>query len=142
MSQVLDASMALAWLFKRTEPAEAALAERALRELPSSTAVVPAIWYAEVANAVLRGERNGLVQPSQTSFFLERMSQADIELDEESPRTRQASVLALARAYGLTAYDAAYLELTMRTGGILATFDRQLGEAARQAGGRVFGDPA
>jgi predicted nucleic acid-binding protein len=42
--------------------------------------------------------------------------------------------------YSLTAYDATYLELVLRTGGTLATFDRQLATAVRKAGVRVFGD--
>jgi predicted nucleic acid-binding protein len=41
----------------------------------------------------------------------------------------------------LTAFDASYLELVQQTGAELATFDRQLAEAARAAGARVFGDP-
>ena len=48
----------------------------------------------------------------------------------------------LGRMYNLTAYDATYLELAMRLAGVLATFDRQLAEAARAAGVRVFGDAA
>jgi predicted nucleic acid-binding protein len=50
--------------------------------------------------------------------------------------------LALARAHRLTAYDATYLELALRRGAPLATFDQKLAEAARKAGGRVFGDAA
>jgi predicted nucleic acid-binding protein len=50
--------------------------------------------------------------------------------------------LTLARAYQLTGYDATYLELVLRVGGVLATFDRQLADAVRKAGGRVLGDPA
>lgn len=141
MSLVLDASMALAWQFKRVDPAEIALAEKALAELDSMQSVVPAIWYAEVANSVLRGERQGVIPPAQTAFFLNELSQAEIVADEESPRARQTSVLALARLYSLTAYDATYLELAMRRGASLATFDRKLAGAARAAGVRVFGDP-
>lgn len=141
MSWVLDASMSLAWLFKRVDPVEAVLADRALSELPSVSAIVPAIWYAELANGVLRGERLGVVQPAQTAFFLDELSRAEIESDEESPGARQAAVLALARMNGLTAYDATYLELAMRRAAVLATFDRKLAEAARGAGVRVFGDP-
>jgi predicted nucleic acid-binding protein len=48
----------------------------------------------------------------------------------------------LARVYKLTCYDATYLELVLRTHRVLATFDRQLAEAVREAGGRVFGDSA
>jgi predicted nucleic acid-binding protein len=62
--------------------------------------------------------------------------------DRLRPSAVQDMVFALARKYGLTAYDAAYLELALRTGSPLATFDRQLADAVRLAGGRVFGDPA
>lgn len=37
-------------------------------------------------------------------------------------------------AAGLTAYDSCYLDLALRRGAILASFDRQLLAAARQAG--------
>jgi predicted nucleic acid-binding protein len=140
MNGVLDASMALAWQFTRADTAEAALAEQALRDLPSSTWLVPAIWHAEVANAMLRGERAELIQPSQSGYFLSRISQAAISVDSESPGTHLAGVMTLARLHRLTAYDATYLELALRTGQALATFDRQLAAAVRLAGGRVFGD--
>jgi predicted nucleic acid-binding protein len=41
---------------------------------------------------------------------------------------------ALAEEHGLSAYDAACLELTQRRGLDLATFDRKLIRAARRAG--------
>lgn len=142
MTGVLDASMALAWLFKRADPVEAAMAEQTLRDLPSTAWWVPAIWYAEIANALLRGERAGIIPPSQSAFFLDRVFQARIETDHEPQRNLQDKVLDIGRTYRLTAYDAAYLELALRTGKTLATFNRQLAEAARKAGGRVFGDAA
>lgn len=142
MTGVLDASMAVAWLFKRTDATEAALAEEALRNLPADLWVVPAIWHAEVGNALIRGERAGLVPASQTMFFLSMLGASPIETDQESAQAHLPQVLALARAYSLTVYDAFYLELLLRMGGVLATFDRQLAQAVRKAGGRVFGDPA
>lgn len=138
--KVLDASMALAWLFLRQDAAEAALADRALDELDSEEFAVPGIWYGEVGNAILLGERKGLVTLSQTAAFLAELNSADIETETDSPKLRQSVVLALARSYNLTAYDATYLELALRRGAPLATFDGQLAEAVRKAGGRVFGD--
>jgi predicted nucleic acid-binding protein len=134
--------MTVAWQFKRVDPAEIQLAEEALVELASVQAYVPAIWFAEVANSLLRGERQGVIPPAQTASFLNDLSQANIEADMESPRSRQARVLALARTHKLTAYDATYLELAMRRAATLATFDRKLADAARVAGVRVFGDAA
>ena len=43
-------------------------------------------------------------------------------------------LLVLARAYGLTGYDASYLELAVRKGLPLGTADGRLLEAARKAG--------
>lgn len=56
------------------------------------------------------------------------------------PVMRCDLVLALAREHGLTAYDATYLELALRVGAVLATFDGKLADAMRRAGGTVFGD--
>ncbi|WP_420236485.1 type II toxin-antitoxin system VapC family toxin [Telmatobacter bradus] len=135
MSLVLDASMALAWQFARNE--EAALAERVLLALPETGAWVPAIWCAEVANALLRGERAGVLTAAQSSYFLEQLAQCRIEVDGVSPLTMQRSVVALARAQGLTTYDASYLELALRMNLRLATFDRKLRDAALTVGVKV-----
>jgi predicted nucleic acid-binding protein len=139
--RVLDASITLAWLFKRADPVEAALAVRALNQLPDTETLVPPVWFAEVANSVLRGERAGVVSSAQAAFFLERLSAFRIQVDSSSPWPAQARAIGLARQHALTAYDACYLELAQRSQTELATFDRRLAAAARQAGVRVFGDP-
>jgi predicted nucleic acid-binding protein len=48
------------------------------------------------------------------------------------------SVLPLARAHGLTAYDAAYLELSIRHSAPLATLDGHLRKAAKASGIKLF----
>jgi len=140
LSLVLDASMTLAWQFKRVDPGELILAEKGLEALSTVQAVVPALWFAEVANGVLHGERQGVISHKQSASFLKDLSEVEIVADEASPRGHQATVLDLARNYGLTVYDATYLELAMRRAATLATFDHKLAEAARAAGVRVFGD--
>jgi len=142
LNLVLDASMTLAWQFKRVDPVEILTAERAVTELPFFRVIVPAVWYSEVANTLLRGERQGAISPAQTAYFLCELAEMEIVTDEISPRARQSAVLDLARSYGLTVYDATCLELALRTVGTLASFDRQLAVAARTAGVRVFGDAA
>ena len=41
-------------------------------------------------------------------------------------------MLVIARARGLSSYDASYLELAQRLGASLASFDRRLNEAAQR----------
>ena len=142
MILVLDASMALAWHLKRADQSEADLAALALQEIAGDGAIVPALWYAEVANGLLVGERRQVTNAHEIASFQSDVGQLNISLDSASPDATLSSVLSLARLWGLTAYDAMYLELVLRSGGPLATFDQQLAEAVRKAGGRVFGDPA
>ncbi len=142
MGLILDASAALAWLVERVNPAEALLADRLLMYLQTGDALVPALWYAEVANGLLVSERRGIADSAQTEMFMGKLNRMRIAEDPKRPADLQAEVLVLARSYGLTGYDATYLELVLRTKWPLATFDRQLAEATRKAGARVFGDPA
>jgi predicted nucleic acid-binding protein len=142
VSIVLDASMALAWLIERTDPTEAALARRAFGDVSASGARVPALWYSEVANTLLVFERAKRLTEQVSAIYLSDLAQMAITQDDLSPELRQTRVLDLGRMHNLTAYDATYLELAMRRAATLATFDRQLANAARAAGVRVFGDPA
>jgi len=47
----------------------------------------------------------------------------------------------LARSHGLSSYDATVLELAQRLGAALASFDRQLNQAAVALGVALFADP-
>jgi predicted nucleic acid-binding protein len=58
--------------------------------------------------------------------------------DAQSAEENLTNVLPLAREYGLSAYDAAYLEISLRHGAPLATLDQKLMKAARRAGARIF----
>jgi predicted nucleic acid-binding protein len=57
-----------------------------------------------------------------------------IEFDREGGRHAFTSTLDLAREYGISTYDAAYLEPAMRSGLALATLDGHLRRAADEAG--------
>jgi len=138
---VLDASMALAWLIVRADGTEAALDNRAFGEVSANGAEVPALWYAEVANTLLVFERAKRLTEQDSVSYLADLGLLAIAQDDLPCAPMQSRVLDLGRRHGLTAYDAAYLELAMRRAGVLATFDRKLAGAARAAGVRVFGDP-
>ena len=142
MRLVLDASAALAWLVKRVDPIEAQVADDLLSQIEKTNAIVPALWFPEVANGVLVAERRAGIGSSTSADFLRLLDTLPILEDATRPSAVQPSVLMIARAHKLTAYDATYMELVLRTGAVLATFDRKLAEAVRSAGLRVFGDAA
>jgi predicted nucleic acid-binding protein len=135
---VIDASVALAWIYQRENHQEAACADRALEALKHTSATVPFLFHTEVANALLVGERRKVVTEAQVIDFLTKLKQLPIHVDHTTPLDRQDQVMALAREHTLTVYDATYFELALRTDATLATFDRALVSAMKSAGGKLF----
>lgn len=126
MAFVLDSSVALAWLLP-DEGNEAidALADR-LEEEPAH---VPAIWPLEVGNALLVALRRGRIKEADVTRLVDALSALPVGV-ESADAAALSGVLDLARELGLTAYDAAYVELAKRRGLPLATLDSKLRDAA------------
>ena len=112
------------------------VADMAFSSLQTEEAVVPALWWFEVRNILIVNERRERINERETDIFLRALAQFRIRIDREP---EQAGVLRMARAQGLSVYDAAYLELAYREKLPLATLDRRLGEAARLMGVPLFG---
>ena len=142
MSLVLDASFCLAWIFRRQRADQAELADRVLQRRDQEQWSVPTLWPLEVANALLVAERRALIQPEQSDSFLGKLAALRIPLDPFAGDLSQPRLLALARQHNLSAYDASYLELALRQGARLASFDRRLQLAAQAEGCDLDGGPA
>jgi predicted nucleic acid-binding protein len=127
MTFVIDASVVVAWAFDEVHTT----ANEARERLRSDDAVAPALWWFEVRNALVQGERRGRFDQYGTGRFLRDLSRFAISIDRV-PEER--SVLELARRHRLSVYDAAYLELAQRRGFPLATLDNALDAAARAEG--------
>lgn len=140
MKTIIDSTMALAWLIARPDRNEATLAEQVFGKVAAYGAETPAIWFSELANTLLVLERANRISQQDASSYLADIGLLAITQDDEPCGTRQVRVLDLARIHRLSVYQAAYLEFAMRRVAVLATFDRQLAEAARAAGVRIFGD--
>src|SRR5260363_360953 len=135
---VIDASMALAWLFERSKPEEADCAACLLSSVADVKTVVLTLWHTEIANALLLGARRPVDSEAQVNDYLTLLSYLAIATHDAAPASRRHQVMGLAREHKLTAYDATYLDLAFRNGAVLATFDVELAEAVCRAGGTVF----
>jgi len=131
---VIDASMALAWVFERQQPEDGLRASRLLSSCGEQPWWVPALWHLEVANALLVAERRGVIASSASDLFRARLQALPIEPDTLPLQDCEPRILAIARAQTLSSYDATYLELAQRLGAGLASFDRRLNEAAQRLG--------
>jgi predicted nucleic acid-binding protein len=139
MPFVLDASMTMSWCFADESTP---YGRGVLASLVETYAEVPALWPLEVANVLAISERRGRITEAISSEFLQTLSGLDIRIDRSSPAPDGIALLPLVRRHGLSAYDAAYLELAKRKGLPLASFDRELIAAAALEGVALVRHPA
>ncbi len=132
---VLDGSVTLAWLFQDEQDP---YADAIIARLPDLEMLVPRLWHLEVANVLLVGERRKRCSQADTTQWLAYLAGLPIVLDGETEMRAWSDTVNLARLYGLSAYDASYLELAMREGVPLATLDAPLKGAAQAAGVSIY----
>lgn len=137
MSFVLDNSITMCWLLKDGKPNDVDYAFQVLHACAETTAFVPCIWYLEVANVIAKMELKNIVPKVRSQEFLVTLQRMDIVADP-SMQFVFRETLDLARRYKLSAYDAAYLELSIRQGLPLATLDEALKKSAEKAGVKLF----
>ena len=136
MAFVLDASMTMSWCFADENTP---YSRRVLDLLLDSYGEVPALWSFEVANVLAVNEKRQRLTKTASVEFLQTLSGLDIRIDRSFPAVDGKVLLPLVWRYGLTAYDAAYLELAIRKGLPLATFDKELIAAAPLEGVKLIG---
>jgi len=130
---VLDASIALAWFLDHPTSHYADHVRKLL--LGGSRAVVPELWQLEIANGFINAERRGLLTLSDTAEALQSLDIVIAQAIEPSrDPVSMRGALRTARDFRLTAYDAVYLETSLRQQLPLATLDRELLAAASKAG--------
>jgi predicted nucleic acid-binding protein len=131
---VLDCSATLPWMFA----SEATPETDALLDVLAAggKAWVPALWHLELGNVLLGAQRKGRIDKAGIEKFLSTLEIYDIAVDPETMTMAWSKTLALAESFGLSVYDAAYLELALRRGLPLASLDGLLRKAMKKAGGR------
>ncbi|MEA1673466.1 type II toxin-antitoxin system VapC family toxin [Nitrospirillum sp. BR 11163] len=128
---VIDSSAALAWVLpEETSPAAQALLERIIQD----GALAPPLWRIEVANVLAMAERRGRISASDRQNALKQLGRLPIAFDDDGNARLWDAVSNLALRHGLSVYDAIYLELALRSGLPLATFDKALRQAASSSG--------
>ncbi len=127
MSFVVDASIALAWCFSDEQTDGL---QTLLDRLISDGGLAPQLWALEALNGLLIAERRGRIDAPTRRRFAAYLSDLPIQIDDETAARSWTAVAAVAERHGLSAYDAAYLELAMRTSLPLATLDGALLVAA------------
>ena len=133
MKIVLDASFAAAWILpdESSNDAEACLQKILEGELEM---VTTALWHYEMCNLLNTAIRRKRLDEGSADSALGLLQQLPVGIHDHQQELWQRRLQILARRFGLSAYDAAYLELADRLQCPLRTNDNKLRAAAKQLG--------
>ena len=135
---VLDNSVAMRWLLASNKVSDQRYAESVLRSLANAEAVVPNLWHLEAANVLLSAANRKELEISAVERFTVQLENLPITVDTLTANQVFGHTMSLAKAYRLTSYDAAYLELALRESLPLATLDKDLLKAARRSDIEIY----
>ena len=132
---VIDSSVGFAWVHPNQATPET---DKLLQEIEAGAAVVvPALWFIEMANSLLVLQRRKKLTGAERKAALEILSSMNFTVDDEAARMALNKTSELAEKYGLTVYDATYLEVALRRNLPLASRDSALMGAAKRCGVRT-----
>jgi len=135
---VLDNSVAMRWLLASDKASDQRYADSVLVSLANAEALVPNLGHLEAANVLLGASHRGDIEVADLERFTVQLENLPITVDTLTANQVFGHTISLARAYRLSSYDAAYLELALRAGLPLATLDKDLRKAANRAGIDIY----
>ena len=109
-----------------------------LESLTNAEALVPNLWHLEAGNVLLSATNRNDIEVSAVERFTVQLENLPITVDTLTANQVFGHTMSLAKAYRLSSYDAAYLELTLREGLPLATLDKDLLKAARRSDIEIY----
>jgi predicted nucleic acid-binding protein len=126
---VVDASVTMPWFF----PDEATpFTERVLDALGERVFWAPSLWVFECTNVLQSAQRRRRIDTGRRAEIAVELAALPVRLELDAPDF--VSLDRLAATHGLSAYDAAYLELALRRSLVLVSLDARLLAAAQNLG--------
>ena len=129
MPFVLDNSVVSGWYLENQVSDYSEAVARALR---TDRAHVPVIWELELTNVLRTACMRQRMHAQRAQAVLTQLAALPISVDRHP--VARSELLALSLRFGLSTYDAAYLELALRLQCPIATRDEALLAAAMAAG--------
>jgi predicted nucleic acid-binding protein len=95
---------------------------------------VPTLFWFEISNLLSTAIKRQRIKMDDIDKLLELLPQAKFTTDFTVGTAYSKTTALFAAKYGLTSYDASYLELAVRKGAIVGTLDTALSRACNEAG--------
>jgi predicted nucleic acid-binding protein len=133
---VIDASVTMPWFFADEATP---FTEGLLDALGTQVLWAPTLWVLECTNVLQSAQRRRRIDATRRATIAGELNELPVRLDTEAPDF--VGLDRLAATHGLSAYDAAYLELALRRSLVLVSLDTRLIAAAEALGHPVLSTP-
>jgi predicted nucleic acid-binding protein len=135
---VLDASVAIRWALGDGSSTDIKYADKVLDSFKTHQAIVPALWYTEMAHVMGNAAKRGLIPFEICAPSISRINSLPISKDEANLAQSQPRIIQLMQELGMSGYDSQYLEIAARLNLPLATLDIDLRKAAKKSKVAVY----
>lgn len=125
---VIDASLVVAWLLEESAPEASSIFET----LPDDIATVPCHWALEISNALRSHLKAGELTADDFLVIMEDLDKLHVRIEQPPHPDEIGPLVQFSVEHGLTAYDAAYVQLALRHQAVLATLDKNMRRAAQK----------
>lgn len=131
---VVDASVSIAWVLQEKPGCLTAQALFLQGYKGQRHLLAPALWLWECGNVLHSYVKRGHLSATDLPDVLRVFRYPRIVFDEMPDIATQVATLHVAAQWGLSYYDAAYVELAQRRKAQLATYDEKMQAVARNIG--------
>jgi len=136
LNAVLDASAAAALVLPDEDSSRI---QSLLNKLDSRSEIfIPSLWWFEIANILLVAGKRKRITLAQSETAMKLLMKLPVVTDDMAGNKYLESLVSYASRHGLSAYDAAYLELAKRKKAVLVSSDKMLCRAAKKEEFVVF----
>ncbi len=138
-SFVLDVSACLTWC---CEDEQTPFTDQLLELAASGSSLyVPAVWPFSIVNALVQAVRRKRIPEDRAKEFPEQLKMFSFRIEPAPLLSDLGRLEELSTSHQITSYDAAYLDLALRSNLPLASLDDRLRKAAEAEGVKLAGPP-
>jgi len=131
---ILDCSVYMSWCLNE---ATIKASSKILHSITKHGIIVPSLWVYEVTNVLTVSVRGNKLTVADAHGLINDIQLLPIEFDK--PTTENMSnIFNIANEHKLSAYDAAYIELALRTNTQIASFDKDIAKVSGKLGIKIF----
>lgn len=131
---ILDCSVYISWCLQEGGIEKSS---KILEAITKNEISVPSLWIYEVTNTLNVAVKRKRITIAEAHQLIKDIQLLPIELDKPT-NDNMLNMFNIANEHNLSAYDASYIELALRTNLPITSFDKDVVKVAKKFGIKIF----